>query len=236
MRKYQEPLVAKTGDHGFRDVLDGEDAVHARAPAARIERVDHRRSNPHRAEGGHAYAVSRVREGKRLGETERRMLGRRVDDGFRRRQQARGGEGLQKVAFPSRDHRGKHRLRGIRVRHDVDVPVALPAVEVGLAHVPAGRQDAGVRAEQIDLPVIGQNARDERGHVAFARDVAWLRYRALRRAVHAQIGHHHRARALVAEPPCKAGADTAAPARDHHHLVAISMHAPHSGDRSRGVA
>ena len=84
----------------------------------------------------------------------------------------RGGEGLQKVAFPSRDHRGKYGFRGIRVRHDVDVPVALPAVEVGLAHVPAGSQDTGVRAEQIDLPVFGQNARHERGHVAFARDIA----------------------------------------------------------------
>ena len=111
------------------------------------------------------------------------------------------------------------------MRHDVDVPVALPAIEVSLAHVPAGRQDSGVRAEQIDLPVIGQNARHERGHVAFPRDIAGLRCRAFRRAVHAQIGDHHCACALVAEPPCKAGADTAAPAGDHHYLV-CNLHAP----------
>ena len=58
--------------------------------------------------------------------------------------------------------------------------------------------------------MIGQHPRDQRRHVAFARDVASHRGRPVGRAIGGEVGDHHRARALVAESPRQAGADAAA--------------------------
>jgi hypothetical protein len=110
------------------------------------------------------------------------------------------------------------------VRHHVDVPVATPAFEVRLAQVPTRREHAGIRAEQIDLPVVVQDTRDERRDLILMRNVAAQRRRALGRAVDPDVGYDDRSRTFLHEAACEASADAAAATRHDDHPI-LEVHA-----------
>ena len=105
-----------------------------------------------------------------FGKCHRRVLG----DGIRRRanlrQQSGRGCRLQEITFAGGEHHRQDRARRVDVRHQVDLPDALPLVVRG--RVERSRNgNARIRAEQIDAPVRIDGGSHDAGHIRLETDV-----------------------------------------------------------------
>ena len=98
------------------------------------------------------------------------MFGDRIRGRADLGQNAGGGGSLQEIPFPAFEHRRQDRPRGVNVGHQIHVPEALPVVVRSVLSSLDG--DTGVRAEEIDPPVLGQRGGHELADLVFVGDVA----------------------------------------------------------------
>ena len=165
---------------------------------------------------------------------QRRVLGHRVGRGVDLAEQAGGRHGLQQPALAARQHLRQHRVGGMHMGHQVDVPMALPLGGAGIGIDPA--DDAGIAAEDVDLAELRGGALDQRPHLGFVRHIGAHRQRPGSRAgddrhghrggaVTVQIGHHHAAGTGLGKGLAERLADARGTARDHHHLALDIHHA-----------
>jgi len=225
MREDQEALLCKSLEYPLGGLLGVEHTAAADHGVGLVciacgAPAQHGRVDGARTDARHAHALPGVGEGQPLGEPDGGVLGGRIHAVAGRGEDAGHRGSRDEVPVAALDPFGQQRAGGIDVRHDVDLPLAVPGLvgRVGTAAV----GDACVGEPHVDRADTVVQLLDERlrgllvGHVEHAcMDV--LGAELLAEPLHAlavSVCGDHAARAALHERPYERPADAARGACD----------------------